>query len=344
MAWWYVRRASGENVGPIEDASVVLELDAGRLPPNGWIFEAGGTAWRRVDEVTQFSGAVRRSMEALGDAPTLYSAETKKEQKSLAALYEAHVEAAPGPPSPSRPPTPPAPTAPNALSAQAFPVAPGPVVAAAHAVGARPHGTAPMAASAQQPAQIGSSGVRNAPVGYSAPIPAPAAPQLAPQPALAQATPAHYDASVKGPASSVAPYEVDNPLTEARGATGWLAIGFAAATALLYFMGGSVGLVALAFGQSAVILSVVSALFSYACVGLFAWCAVGLFRRQERAYRVAMGAHAALMLLVILGVFVQAMLRGGFHWILLTPSVLVIDHVLGISFAYAARGVFWIRT
>jgi hypothetical protein len=177
----------------------------------------------------------------------------------------------------------------------------------------------------------------------AAPSPVHATPYAVPG-AGAQPSPAPFDPSVKGPSVGAAPVVVDNPLTEARGAAGWLAIGIAAASALLYFISGSALLVSLAVVQGGVIVRVVAALLSYASVGLFAWSSVGLFRRRSNAYRLVMGAHAVWLSLVVLGVFVQVMVAGEVHWIVFTPSVIVITHILGISFAYAARGVFWIRT
>lgn len=91
MGWWYVRRVTGENVGPLNESGVEAELDAGRLMPDGWVCPAGASQWVQVSAQRVFAGAVKRAVDALGDAPTAYS-EDEKKARELAALYDVNIE------------------------------------------------------------------------------------------------------------------------------------------------------------------------------------------------------------------------------------------------------------
>lgn len=91
MGWWYVRRASGETAGPLNEAGVEAELDTGRLMPNGWVCPAGGREWLQVSAQRPFAAAVQRALVALGEAPTAFKEDHAK-QAQLAALYEVSVE------------------------------------------------------------------------------------------------------------------------------------------------------------------------------------------------------------------------------------------------------------
>ena len=194
---WYVRRASGETVGPLNEDGVEAELDAGRLMPNGWVCPSGAQDWVLVSAQRPFAEAVQRALVALGDAPTAYT-EDAAQQAQLAALYEASIEGRSDLP-PSKRPTDPPPQIVQVAMAR-----PPPTVAMPD----------PVARTQLE---------RTAPMG-----PEPNAPMASASP---HAYPPPYQDGLDAPASIPI-----NPLTEPFGASGWLAVTLTALTALVYIL------------------------------------------------------------------------------------------------------------
>lgn len=202
MAWWYVRRFSGETVGPLNDAGVEAELDAGRLMPNGWVCPSGGTQWLPVSAQRPFAAAVQRALVALGEAPTAY-ADNEGQQRQLAALYEASIEGQP----------------PADLPPSKRPTDPPPV--------------APPGMQPAQPAQpAGQSGQHHRPART---VPMDEVPRgaLERTASMDTASAAPYTSNAQVPAAADQ-HIVDNPLTEPFGFVGWMAIGLTALSALVY--------------------------------------------------------------------------------------------------------------
>lgn len=55
---WWVTQGGQEPVGPVSTELVVRGLAAGRVPLDSYVCEVGGTAWKPVREVRDFSEAV----------------------------------------------------------------------------------------------------------------------------------------------------------------------------------------------------------------------------------------------------------------------------------------------
>ena len=57
MAAWYVRKETGEQIGPIDDSALLLEIQCGRVSPNALAAVAGAPQWAPVHTIPQLAAA-----------------------------------------------------------------------------------------------------------------------------------------------------------------------------------------------------------------------------------------------------------------------------------------------
>jgi hypothetical protein len=57
MASWYVRNETGEQLGPIDDPTVLREIQAGRISRNAWVAAAGAAQWVPLETAPEFAAA-----------------------------------------------------------------------------------------------------------------------------------------------------------------------------------------------------------------------------------------------------------------------------------------------